>query len=134
MSKKVSVSVYAELEEWDDTTDVIVWLVGQKYGDVSIPRLELSYMPRAYRHGYENLSSQSADFTGWKEHKKVRVRFEVVNIYDIKEKDEKTGEVYDVEGYRIIVWDKTAQTKMVAVFVVKGSDRDEFKIVKEEHF
>ena len=129
MSEKVSVSVYAELEEWDDTTDVIVWLVEQKYGDITLPRLELSYMPRPHPRGYENFSSQSADLTGWKEHKKVRLRFEAKYLDCVEEKDEMTD-----EGYRVTVWDITAQTKMVAEFVVKGSDRDEFKIVKEEYF
>ena len=134
MSKKVSVSVYAELEEWDDTTDVIVWLVEQKYSDMTLPRLELEDMPRAYRHGYETLDRQVADLHGWKENKKTWLRLEAEYLDDIEEKDEETGEVYNVEGYRVTVEEVTVQKKKIAEFVVKGSDRDEFKIVKEEYF
>ena len=51
MANNFTPSVVAPLEEWDDTTDLIVWLVEQKTEyHLSIPELALEELPERY-HG-----------------------------------------------------------------------------------
>ena len=131
---KMSITVLAELEEWDNTTDAIVWLIEQRYFNTRLPKLRLETMPEYTRGGFENLGKQSADLEGYNKllALKIRLNFIAEYIDDIEEKEEETGETYTVEGYKITVSDITAQTRKIAEYTIKGTDRKEFSIVEEK--
>jgi hypothetical protein len=124
------VTVIVELEEWDDTTDAIVWLIEQKYSDLSLPKLEISKNPHTWR-GIENLDSQSATLNAWtKDNQKICLDF-IAEYAEIPESDEK-GETWFLDGYKITVKEAGYKGKTLAEYTIKGTDRKEFQIIKEE--
>ena len=129
-------SVVAPLEEWDDTTDVIVWLIenNQAY-HLSIPELSLEQFPEQKynsRH-FENLESQSADLEGWTEdHEKVRFTFDVEQKSVV---DPETGN--EVEGFEVTVKKRSlrnllAKQQKFASYIIAGCDRKEFAVISQK--
>ena len=78
--------MHAEIEEWDDTTDVIMWIIEQDPTyHLSCARLDLEVNPeqRYGRSSFETLDNQVAYLSGWTDkHEKVRFKFdaEVISI------------------------------------------------------
>jgi len=135
MPKISRITVLVELEEWDDTTDAIVWLIEQKFSDLQLPKLKLEKAPAYGGRLLEASDTQEAWLEAWtKENKKIRLDFyaEAIEIPEIPEKDEETGETFYTHGYKITVHDTTAQTKKIGEYTIKGTDRKEFQIIKEE--
>jgi len=124
------VTVTVELEEWDDTTDAIVWLIEQKYSDLSLPKLEISKNPHTWRGGIENLEDQNATLDAWtKDNQKICLDF-IAEYAEIPEKE--TGETYYEDGYKITVYEGKLRGKKLAEYTIKGTDRKEFQIIKEQ--
>lgn len=128
-------SVTASLEEWDDTTDVIMWVIEQKeIYHLTDPRLELDEHPtqRYNRNRYETLESQKATLTGYtKEYLKVKYNFyaDVIQI-KVPEPDSAIG-FAEADGYEIFVEKKDPETyrmKSFERFTVKGYDRSNFEL------
>jgi len=125
------VTVVVELEEWDDTTDAIVWLIEQKYSDLSCARLEIDKSPQTWR-GIENLELQRATLTGWtKDHQKIEWEF-TAEYAEIPLE----GDVYE-EGYKVTIekryYEKNKfKRDKIGEYTIKGTDRKEFEIVREE--
>jgi len=143
MTKKLGfrVTVVAELEEWDETTDAIVWLIEQRFSDIEVPTLKLETTPSAkhYPHySLEALDSQEAHLKGWRKHEKVELDFlaEHVELPEVPLEEGEEG--YVEEGYKITVERDVAltdfkhKTEKVAEYTIQGSNRHEFKIIKEE--
>jgi hypothetical protein len=125
-------SVTAELEEWDETTDVIVWLIEQnEQFHLSCPNLKLEQNPERHygRSSYETLESQTADLTGYtKEHHKVKFTFtaEAAQI-KVPEPDDPDAET---DGYKITVEQQdpaTYRNKPFVKFTIKGYNRSNFE-------
>jgi len=126
------VTVMVELEEWDDTTDAIVWLIEQKYSDLSLPKLEISKNPYTWR-GIENLEGQNAILHAWtKDSQKISLDF-IAEYAEIPEPDEK-GETWYLDGYKITVKEAGYKGKTLAEYTIKGTDRKQFQIIKGERF
>ena len=126
---KFKPSVTAEIEEWDETTDAIVWLVEQKY-HLSSPRLAIDELPQqAYgRRYFETLEKQSALLTGYTpEHSKETYRIHAELTY-IPESDSESGD--EIEVCKITV-KKEVNYKYVpdAEYTIKGANREEFEFV-----
>jgi len=124
MRKPPYVTVLAELEEWDDTTDVIVWLIEQRFFNTTLPKL---FLEKAPTHHLETLEIQSADLTGYNDklHQKIHLNFVAEQIEIPLE-----GDIYE-EGYKVIVNDITAQTRKIGEYTIKGTNRDEFEIIAD---
>jgi hypothetical protein len=127
-------SVHTEIEEWDDTTDVIMWVIEQtEEYHLSCSKLELDEQPsqRYNRSSFETLQSQKATLTGYtKEHHKVKFVFyaDVIQI-KVPEPDPKDG-FAEVDGYEILVEKEDPETcrmKPFTRFTVKGYDRSTFE-------
>lgn len=124
----------AEIEEWDNTTDVIVWLIEKKFKKVSLPTLKLQNCPREVGHYryWQQLESQEARLTGWIGDKFVRDFF----AEQIEIPCKNNGEI---DGFRVTVEEdkidpttfKTITTKL-AEYTIRGVDRSEFKIVSSK--
>jgi len=126
-------SVHTELEDWDDTSDSIVWII-ENIEDyhLTCPKLELDEAPQQY-HGssrFETPTSQKATLTGWtKEHHKVLFVF-YADFTEIPNVDGVDGAV---DGY-IVTVEKEDEThpyrmKPYKKYTVKGYDRKSFEIV-----
>ena len=132
-SNKFKPSVHTELEEWDDTSDSIVWLIEQNADyHLSCPKLELDEAPQQY-HGsrrFETPQSQKATLTGYtKEHHKATFIF-YTDFTQIKvpTPEDPTAEV---DGYQIVVEKENSQTykkESFAKYTVKGYDRKSFEV------
>ena len=123
--------MHAELEEWDDTTDLIVWLIetSEEY-HLSCPELTLDENPehRYSRGSYETLESQKAWLEGWsKEHHKEQITFHVKQIMIKKPTSEELDA--EVDGYEVIVEKRAADFKkyQISKFQVEGYDRKTFR-------
>lgn len=128
-------TVLAELEEWDNTTDVIVWLIEREFKQVKCPTLKLQNCPREvgmYRH-WQQLESQKVRLTGSMYGKSFERNFFAEQI---EIPCENNGEV---DGFRVTVEEdkidpisfKTTTTKL-AEYIIKGTDRTEFKIISNK--
>jgi hypothetical protein len=131
VSAMAKVTVMAALEEYDDTTDVLVWLIEQKYSEVNDPTLEIDETPQLAwgRRTCECLSSQKGKLTGRNcKHEKVTLDFSA-EVIDIP-----VGpDVWDC-GYRVEVtkteWNgANFKTTKVGEYTIKGSNRNEFEII-----
>ena len=113
----------AELEEWDDTSDVIVWLIEQcEEYHLSCPELELRDLPTlSYRHNFDFLEEQKATLTGYtQEHSKVSFDFRAEYI---EIEDNSLGYKVTVHkaGDTVKVFDKT--------YIIHGENRKEFELI-----
>ena len=126
-------SVHVEIEEWDDTTDVIVWLI-ENVEDyhLSCPKLELDEAPQQY-HGsrrFETPNSQKAWLTGYtKEHHKARFIF-YADFTQIKVSIPEDPDA-EADGYLVVVKkeDETYHMKPYKKYTVRGYDRATFEVV-----
>ncbi len=130
-------SVVAPLESWDDTSDVIVFLIEQKeelhinqYAD-----LVLEHLPEQY-HGSRRFvtpENQSAQLEGYIAGKgKIRLEFTAEYRDDIV--DAETGN--QIEGYNVTVTRKfvndwRSKPELFVSYVVAGSDRSDFAVISE---
>jgi len=127
-------SVHTELEDWDDTSDSIVWTIEncEEY-HLSNPKLELDEAPQQYHgsHRFETPQSQKATLTGWtKEYHKVTFVF-YADFTQIKAPtpEDPTAEV---DGYLIVVEKEnpvTYKREPFAEYTVKGYDRKSFEVI-----
>lgn len=123
-------SVLLEIDEWDDTTDAIVWLIEKKFSDVRLGELKLTDNPYGWR-GITTLEKQRARLEGWRDHNKVYLAF-YAEWVDLPEKEEEGWGTIYTEGYRVTVDDITAARQRIAEYTVKGRDRKEFEIIEEK--
>ncbi len=135
MAKQFTPSVTAPIEEWDNTTDVIVWLIENiKEYQLTISDLLLEQNPekRYGRCSYETLETQSAELTGWPLHgTKVKYKFTAELIYVKVPNAFEDGETGELEGYEITVL-KTENFKdqPYAKYIIVGSDRSDFRLAE----
>ena len=125
MSKRPPyVTVLVELDDWDDTTDAIVWLVETKFPKLTFARLELGENPYGWR-GIKNLEKQTATLTGWLDDEKIEWEF-TAEYCEIPLE----GDVYE-EGYRITIekryYDKGYKRQKLAEYIIKGTNRKNFQ-------
>jgi hypothetical protein len=129
-SKGLPPTILVPLEEWDDTTDVILYVYQQKYSSLfkNTPTITLDNIPeRASRYGnYEALENQRAEVTG-SSHDYSRIVFTFdANIEDLE----------DSYGYTITVKKQNPvnhyKLEKIAQYTIKGESREEFEIIKEQ--
>jgi len=116
-----------ELEEWDDTTDVIMWIIEQKYADFFASTLEIGTSPFDLGR-ITNLDHQTAILKGWKEHKQVELFFEAE--YAEVEEEDIAGIVFE-DGFKVSVESYPYRKQKIAEYLVEGTERKHFKIIKE---
>jgi hypothetical protein len=141
-------TVKAALEDWDDTTDVIVWLVQKEFADITLATLELEDTPNlSYRHTFDYMDSQTATLEGWPpNHSKVEIRFdaEAVEIphnevpADLAAALELEAD-YNVDGYKVTVSKRDGDSrytlgrwKPIAIYTIYGVDRTDFQIISKK--
>jgi hypothetical protein len=129
-------SVVAPLEEWDNTTDCIVWLIEQKealhinkYTDLTLRELPEHIRGRIW----ETLEYQSATLDAYIENK-GKARFTFTAEYK-EVTDPETGEKAD--GYEVDVTyqlfsDPKLRVQSYASYTVMGADREEFRVIAEK--
>jgi len=128
--------VLVELEEWDDTTDAIVWLIEERFKDVSLPELKIEEFPYTWE-GIENLDEQRATLEGYRDNKGVRIYFEAEYTEIPAGKDEQGEDMYE-DGFKITVEERYRYTpeglKPTTAFeyIVEGTSRKNFKLVEEK--
>lgn len=124
-------TVIAELEDWDSTTDVIVWLIQKKYADVLRPTLELEKTPKQKynRNDFEFLTTQTATLDGSKIHEGVKLRFDAMYA-ELKDNDESV-----IDGYKVEVCMQEKEHFRwipIAKYTISGADREDFEIREEK--
>jgi hypothetical protein len=128
-------SVSAQLEDWDDTTDSIVWLIeNNEQFHSSCPKLTLESTPERYgcSSRMSALDSQTATLTGYTaEHQKVKFEFtaEATQI-QVPEPESKNG-FAEADAYLVTVEKQDPESyrmKPFAKFTVKGYDRSNFTL------
>jgi len=129
MSRKPYVTVLVELEDWDDTTDAIVWLIEEKFNDVIGADLTIDKSPYGWS-GIENLEKQSGRLEGWKDRQRTVLYFEAEYAEIPMGKDEQGEEIYQ-EGYKITVHDVRYPAKKTE-YVIFGTHRKDFELVEGE--
>lgn len=137
MTNKFTPSVVAPLEEWDNTTDVIVWLIEQKkelqineYAD-----LVLEHMPEHQRGRiWDFLDEQGADLDGYISGE-GKVRFSFIAEYKDDLVDPESGD--KVEGYEVTVTkhfitEYQKKSQKFAAYLIRGCDRGDFEVIGEK--
>jgi hypothetical protein len=130
-------SVTAPLEEWDNTTDAIIWLIENTPDyQLTYSELVLEQNPekRYGRCSFEPLESQSAELTGWPTHgRKVKYTLTAETCY-VKAPDAfGDGEVGELEGYKITVEmpnPVTLKKEPYKTYLIVGSDRSDFRLAE----
>jgi hypothetical protein len=136
-TKKFTPSVTAPLENWDNTTDAIVWIIEQKqaFNITQYPDITLEQHPEHYRGNiYNFMETQSAELKGY-----ITGRGEVRYILTAEYKDNLTDPETNetVEGYTVTVERRFLNhlkmfAEKFATYQIIGSDREEFKIINEK--
>ena len=120
-------TILVPIEEWDETTDAIIWLYQQKYQqnlNLHSITFTLDEMPTAR----ETLQEQCAEIKGLnsKNLERVFLMFDAV----LTEVDDE-----NVYGYKIQVRTLNPVTfryEKEKEYTIKGENREEFEIIKEQ--
>ena len=145
--------VYVEIEDYDDTTDSIIWLIQQRYPQIAqqeILLLDDSPEQKLHSPSFYVLSEQTAKtvFTAVEDQMIFHaepVEFEGKNELETYAKlqnftlDKDFLNSFDAEdvfeGYLVTVTKRRVllSDKQEGLYLIFGIDREEFKIVAENH-
>lgn len=144
-------SIYVEIEDYDDTTDSIVWLIQHRYPKIAdYEPLILEETPEKKFHSpyFYALDRQTAktfpsadQMTFYSEYIEFDDRKELEDYAKIQhltlDEDFLDGLEEDsvFEGYLVTVHQRTQTsfTKQIGLYLMFGVDREEFKVVAEQH-